>query len=221
VTTVALGVALAVLILTHGREIADLLRRHALLQAELVVCGGTLGGLLVSRMDVGPFMQKRLAMLDKLYESAARSRVRVESGYTHYLPCVLLVQADATADLMAYLGSTSEAAVLREAIGGVLYVGPAGIRLRMLGSSTRDQRGGRAATDGGPVDIDMGGARQVTAASIALPKGKLARVTRSRRRCAMLVRWPTGQAIMAIPSIGDTLPRLQRCLDQIRWGERT
>ena len=60
--------------------------------------------------------------------------------------------------------------------------------------------------------------RQVTAVSIAMPRSHFARLARIRPRYAMLLRWPRGQALLAIPAIGDTLPKLHRCLDDIRWA---
>jgi hypothetical protein len=177
-------------------------------------------------MEVGPVMQRRLAALDALYEHAATSPIRIEAGYTHYLPCVLLLRADAATNLAAHLASGSETRALQHPIAGILYVGPAGVRLHIIprtaragGGETNAQAAPAAAPNGnGPSDIDMGVVRQVTAASIALPQSRFARLARTRPHHVMAVRWPTGQAIMAIPAIGATLPRLHRCLDEIRWG---
>jgi hypothetical protein len=235
---VALSVVLAGLVLMNWREVADTLRRHTVLQAELAVCGGTLVGLFLSRMEVGPLTRKRLATLDQLYEGAAVSPVFLQSGYTHYLPCVLLLQDNDTADLTAVVRSRSEAALLKDAVGGILYVGPAGVVLRTTGGDAGEptrraktdwfaalrrlspftSSGSRRARQCSPDRIEMGSVRQVTAASIALPQGQLARVARASARHAMYLRWPTGQAILAIPAIADTLPRLHRCFDELRWG---
>jgi hypothetical protein len=202
VCTLLVGAA----VLANWREVADTLRRHTLLQAELAVCGGTIAGLLISRVDVGPVMRRRLAALEKLYELAATQHSRIEPGYTHYLPCVLLLEADAAANLGAQMRSQSEAALLKRPVGSILYVGPAGVMLRT--------------THPNEIRVEMGSARQVTAASIALPRSQFARAARIRPRHAMSVRWATGQAILAVPAIGDTLPRLHHCLDETRWGQK-
>src|SRR5579871_6630275 len=104
--TVTCGVILAIAVVINWREAIDVLRHHALLQAELAVSGGTIVGLLLSRMEGGPVIRKRLAALDALYEQAAAIG-RIEPGYTHYLPCVLLMEADASTNLHAELRSKS------------------------------------------------------------------------------------------------------------------
>lgn len=228
---VAIGVALVGFLLMSWREVIDLLRRHTVLQAELAVCGGTLAGLMLSRMEMGPVMRKRLALLDSLYDRAAAFPVRVEAGYTHYLPCVLLMADEPAANLTAAIQGRSEAAVLKTAASGVLYVGPKGVRLCTItsDSGTRPLRAqtrrawlpwGRTRKPDSAMQtslLDLGSVRQVTAVSLALPQGHFARLARIRPRYAMLLRWPTGQALMAIPAIGDTLPKLHRCLDELRW----
>jgi hypothetical protein len=240
IVAVAAGVALTAFLLMDWREVVDLLRRHTVLQAELAVCGGTLAGLVLSRMEAGPIMRRRLAVLDALYDRAATAPVRVELGYTHYLPCVLLMADQPAADLGAALHARSEAAVLKTAASGVLYVGPKGVLLCVTppdGDTWRADRGTAAADSRpsrrtsilsllrraprfGPPScvVDLGSVRQVTAVSVALPQGHFARLARIRPRHAMLLRWPTGQALMAIPAIGDTLPKLHRCLDDLRWA---
>ena len=103
--------------------------------------GGTLAGLLLSRMEAGPVMRKRLAVLDTLYEQAAASPVRVEVGYTHHLPCVLLMADEPSANLTAEIHVRSESAVLKTAASGVLYVGPKGAVLCTIAG---DEHTGRA-----------------------------------------------------------------------------
>jgi hypothetical protein len=213
---VTIGVALVGFLLMSWREVIDLLRRHTVLQAELAVCGGTLAGLVLSRMEMGPLMRKRLALLD---------------GYTHYLPCVILMADEPTANLTAAIQGRSEAAVVKAAASGVLYVGPKGALLCTITSDngTRPHRAQASRVwlpwprAGKPESVmqtsllDLGPVRQVTAVSLAMPQGHIARLARIRPRYAMLLRWPTGQALMAIPAIGDTLPKLHRCFDELRW----
>ena len=67
-----------------------MLHRHTVLQAELAICAGTLAGLYLSRMEVSPITRRRIAALDASYEDAAAAPVHWH-GYTHYLPCVVLM----------------------------------------------------------------------------------------------------------------------------------
>ena len=211
---VAVTAAIFAVIMLNRHEILDLLRRHTVLQAELAVSAGTLAGLLLSRMEGGPLIRRRMARLDTLYEAAAAAPIRVEAGYTHYLPFVLLLWEDINVSLSARMRGASPTEILKDATGGTMYVGPAGVRL-YLNAMTSPQ----AMTPGAGA-IDLGSVRDVTAGTIALPQGQLARVTRTRPRYAMVLRWPAGQAVLAVAAIGDTVPRLHRCLDELRWGER-
>ena len=185
-------------------------------------------------------MRRRLAALDALYDRAATAPVRVETGYTHYLPCVLLMADQPAVDLAAALHARSEGAVLRTAASGVLYVGPKGVLLCIAPPRADTGGAGRWAVgalrpprrpsilssvrpprprfEAPSCVVELGPVRQVTAVSVALPQGHFARLARIRPRYAMLLRWPTGQALLAIPAIGDTLPKLHRCLDDLRWA---
>jgi hypothetical protein len=214
------GAALGILALFNWRELADTLHRHAVLQAELGVCGGTLIGLLVARMEVGPLMRRRLAILDRLYEAAAASPVPVQAGYTHYLPCVLLFTDTEDSNVAARMRHGSEMAALKSAIGGLLYVGPAGMQFQESGANHPTPPEAPQEGIGPGRTLHMGSVRQIAAAPVALPQGWVTRTTRVRPRYAMLVRWPAGQAVLAVPSIGDTLPRLHDCLDDLKWGTR-
>ncbi len=232
VVVVAVSIALGLLLLMNWREVIATLHRHTVLQAELAICAGTLAGLYLSRMEVSPITRRRIAALDALYEDAAAAPVHLGHGYTHYLPCVVLMTDLPGTNLAAELRSRSEGAVLKSASSGVLYVGPKGVLLwspddsvgrRDLERITTTPSIGRSLfrPHSRPAvrrpTIDLGPVRQVTAASIEFPRGQFARVARVQPKHAMHVRWPTGQALIAVPSIGDTLPRLHRCLDELRW----
>ena len=103
---------------------------------------------------------------------------------------------------------------------GVLYAGPAGIRFQPrnveapLESDLERGGGGRGGFEIGPV-------RMVSATPVALAQRLIARLTQRMPPYALLVRWPNGQALFAVPSIGDTLPRLHKCLDTLRWDNPT
>jgi hypothetical protein len=233
VVVVAVSIALGLVLLMNWREVIATLHRHTVLQAELAICAGTLAGLYLSRMEVSPVTRRRIAALDALYERAASAPVHLGQGYTHYLPCVVLMTDLPGTNLVAELRSRSEGAVLKAASGGVLYIGPKGVLLwspddRVMGSdlglftATTPSKGRSLfPSRSRPVAIrptmDLGPVRQVTAESIAFPQGQFARVARIQPKYAMHIRWPTGQALVAVPSIADTLPRLHRCLDELRW----
>jgi hypothetical protein len=58
----------------------------------------------------------------------------------------------------------------------------------------------------------------VTAAAVEIAAVGLSADQSEPPEFAMLMEWPEGQALFAVPSIGDTLPRLHDCLDTLRWG---
>jgi hypothetical protein len=58
----------------------------------------------------------------------------------------------------------------------------------------------------------------VTATAIGIAPAGISADPNEAREFAMLMEWPSGQALFAVPSIGDTLPRLHDCLDTLRWG---
>jgi hypothetical protein len=220
----AAGAALAILALLNWRELIDTFHRHIVLQAELGVCAGTVVGLLLARMDKAPLMRRRLAKLDRLYEAAAGSPISVEPGYTHFLPCVLLRADTADSDVVANMAFGSGTAVLKDAVGGVLYVGPAGMQFQQSGECIAPQNEMLGQLPATPSTADrtfyMGAVREVTATSLALPQGWVTRATHAPPHYAMLVRWSAGQVVVAVPSIADTLARLNDCLDDLRWGRR-
>jgi len=237
VIAVAVTIAVGLFLLMNWREVIATLHRHTVLQAELAICAGTLAGLYLSRMEVSPITRRRIAALDALYERAAAGPVRAEPGYTHYLPCVVLLADKPSANLVAQVGDRSEGAMLKSAASAVLYVGPKGVLLASPHDHP-DRKGSESSVKSPAASAparrrfwfrsrpqptrlattDLGAVREVTAVSVALPQGQIAKVARMQPKHAMLLRWPEGQALIAVPSIADTLPRLHRCLDELRWA---
>ncbi len=202
----ALGVAIGILLILGWHELFDLLRRHTSAQAELAVCIGVFAGLFVSRMDVHSVERRRGGRLERLYLEVAGTTVAQVPGYTHYLPCAFLQEDLATANLTARLRGAREKDLLDDARPGLLFVGPAGLRFEPRGRAPARP------------PIEMGPVRQVTAVPLALPQPRVARLAGIRPQFALHLRWPSGQAIFAVPAIGDTVPRLHACLDTLRWG---
>jgi hypothetical protein len=205
---IALGLAVGCALLMDWRDLADSLSRHALLQAELALCAGAIPGFLLTRINRRP-SPRRASTLDDLVARGALIPAPPAPGYTHYLPCSLLAR-NATAAVWTVGHNGARAGDGRTAVTpGVLYAGPAGIRFQPQAAPAA------AAADSA---FEIGPVRMVSATPVPLARRRIARLAHRMPPYAMLVRWPAGQALFAVPSIGDTLPRLHDCLDLLRWG---
>jgi hypothetical protein len=187
------------------------LHAHPLLRAELAICGGALPGFLASQIDMGAWLRRRPSKLDQLLATAVADPMPPAPGYTHYLPCALLGSAN-----LATNQATRGPAQTTGAWAGVLYVGPSGLQFRSS-SSNPDENSGAKSLAAPPSRFDIGPVRAVVARPIALTHPVLGRSTPIQPRYALEMLWPNGHAFFAVPSIGDTLPRLYRCLDALRW----
>jgi hypothetical protein len=205
VVAIALGMAVGCALLVDWRGLADSLSRHTLLQAELALLAGAIPGFLLTRINRRE-SPRRASILDDLVARGALIPVPPAPGFTHYLPCSLLAR-DATATWTAGRRDGRNAVT-----PGVLYAGPAGIRFEPQTAPVS------AAADSA---FEIGPVRMVSATPVALTRRRVLRRAHRMPPYAMLVRWPAGQALFAVPSIGDTLPRLHDCLDVLRWGSRT
>jgi hypothetical protein len=205
---IAVGLAVGCALLMNWRDLADSLSRHALLQAELALCAGAIPGFLLTRINRRP-SPRRASTLDDLVARGVLIPAAPAPGYTHYLPCSLLAR-DATADVWTAGRPEARGRSRRNPVTpGVLYAGPAGIRFQPQAAPMAE------ATDSA---FEIGPVRVVSATPVALACRRVTRFAHRMPPYAMLVRWPTGQALFAVPSIGDTLPRLHDCLDLLRWG---
>lgn len=207
-TGAAVGAAAGIAFLINWHAWVDILHRHALLQAELAICVGALPGFLLSRAQEKP-LKRRPGAFARLFTEVGPAAAPVV-GYTHYVPCALLARE--TPEGPGGVNYPSERP-RTATTPGVLYAGPAGVRFE-----PRAMRTGHVRVDGSPIGgFDIGPVRMVSARSVALTRRGFERFVQ-RPTHAMLMQWPGGRALFAVPAIGHTLPRLHECLDTLRWG---
>jgi hypothetical protein len=226
IIAIALGVAIGGAAVVDWRLVMETLARHPLFGAEVAIFAGAVPGYMLSRRR--PVRRSRTRSLDRYYRTLVTADPPPAAGYTHYLPCTLLGRGpiDATRAVPS--------ATLRQspAISGILYAGPDGICFRansVLHPSPATAApalagNGAALVEGNgrpgdpPVGFEIGPVRMVTAAAVEIAAVGLSADQSEPPEFAMLMEWPEGQALFAVPSIGDTLPRLHDCLDTLRWG---
>ncbi|GEM_PF-2570806 len=229
VIAVALGIAIGGAAVVDWHTVIGTLGQHPLAEAEVAIVAGAIPGFLLSRRK--PVRRSRTRSLDRYYRTLVTADPPPAAGYTHYLPCTLLGRGPIEASLPV------PAATVRQnpSISGILYAGPDGICFRPnsalhpsspqspAGAAPRAESGtGLVEGNGRPGDLsagfDIGPVRMVTAAAVEIAPGGLSPDPNEPPEFAMLMEWPGGQALFAVPSIGDTLPRLHDCLDTLRWG---
>lgn len=218
---IAIAAAACVAVLLNWRDLADSLHRHSLIQAEIAICLGALPGFLLSR---GPSRQfwRRPTIVDRLHAAAIPVPRPPGPGYTHYLSCTLLAHdADDTGEVISESISRSGGGRTRIA-QGMLFLGPAGITFEPAAPETEQHDATRASEWDPPSEaFEIGPVRMVRAVPVSLATGRLPRLGVRLPPHAMLVCWPGGRGLFAVPAIGDTLPRLHDCLDTLRWGTST
>jgi hypothetical protein len=201
-------------ILFDWRDWVVALQRHALLEAEIAIAVGALPGYLLSQAKFPRRRDRRPTGLERT--DASSVTVSPAPGYTHYLPCALLARD--TGDARTAASSTPE--LRRDVVTGIMYVGPSGIRFQPGCVPVPDAASAAAAAaDHAALSIDIGPVRMVSAHPVKLARRGLARVT-TPVHYAMLMQWPGGRALFSVPWIGDTLPKLHDCLDNLRFGPR-
>jgi hypothetical protein len=135
-------------------------------------------------------------------------------GYTHYLPCALLGNGRLAASQPVHAP-----AITSGAWSGFLFVGPAGMEFQSVPPS-EDTAAAPLAIDSPPERIEMGPVRELVATPVALDHRVLSRSSGGEPAYALQVRWPGGMALFGVPTIGDTVPALHRCLDTFRWDRK-
>jgi hypothetical protein len=233
---IALGLAVGGAAVVDWRRIMELAGRHPLLGAEVAIFAGAIPGFLLSRRK--PVRRSRTRSLDRYYRTLVTADPPPAAGYTHYLPCTLLGRGPIDTS------HPVPSAMVRQfpAISGILYAGPDGICFRPHAaahpSPTISVSSGAAASASSPAHtgkgngfgdvalpqlelptgFEIGPVRMVSATAIAVAPAGLSADPHDAPEFAMVMEWPAGQALFAVPSIGDTLPRLHDCLDTLRWG---
>jgi hypothetical protein len=203
IAAVGLGAVIGVGCLVDWRAWMAALQHHTLLEAEIAIIVGALPGYLLSQATPVRRHNKQPTGLDRMYAGPATTPPPLP-GYTHYLPCALLARDGGAARIGDAAPDPG-----RDVAPGVMYVGPSGIRFEPRAGVAGSARAG----------FDIGPVRMVKAHPVELARRGLSRVT-TPARYAMLMQWPGGRALFAVPSIGDTLPRLHDCLDTLRFGPR-
>jgi hypothetical protein len=218
---VALGVAIGGAAVVDWHTVAGTLGRHPLIEAEVAILAGAVPGFLLSRRK--PVRRSRTRSLDRYYRTLVTADPPPAAGYTHYLPCTLLGRGPIDASLPV------PAATVRQnsSMSGFIYAGPDGICFRPnlalhpsqpSAESITGPVEGNGLSSGLPAGFEIGPVRMVTATAVEIAPGGSSRDSNEPPEFAMLMEWPDGQALFAVPSIGDTLPRLHDCLDTLRWG---
>jgi hypothetical protein len=212
VVPVAIGVLVLAIVTLNWHFVASALNDHPLLRAELAICAGALPGFMAATADPNRRRRHRSTKLDHLLADVAAKALPAAPGYTHYLPCVLLGSGKLAASQPA-----RGPAMTSGMVGGFLFVGPAGMQFQSA-DSTEGSRFGADSIDPVPGPIDMGPIRELVATPVALVHPALSRAA-DGKRYALQVRWPGGLALFGVPTVGDTLPSLHRCLDVFKWGK--
>ena len=222
---VALGAAVGGAALIDWRALLDVMGRHPLLQAEIAICAGALPGYLMSRRTT-PLRRARPRSLDRYYRTLVTADPPPAAGFTHYLPCALLGRGPIDSSQLLSPVDAGGGPV----VSGILYAGPDGICFRPsagrtsspveLSAPSTSTAGTTAGTTGETTaeSFEIGPVRTVTATAIEIAHRGRSPDGHAAPEYAMLMEWPDGQALFAVPSIGDTLPRLHDCLDRLRWG---
>jgi hypothetical protein len=227
VIAVALGVAIGGAAVVDWHTVIGTLGRHPLVGAEVAIFVGAVPGFLLSRRK--PMRRSRTRSLDRYYRTLVTADPPPAAGYTHYLPCTLLGRGPIDPSLPVPATTVRQ----NPSMSGILYAGPDGICFRPNSAlhPSQSPAGAEPSAESGtglvegngrsgdlPVGFEIGPVRMVTATAVEIAPGGLSQDANEPPEFAMLMEWPDGQALFAVPSIGDTLPRLHDCLDTLRWG---
>jgi hypothetical protein len=210
---VGIGVLVLGIVTLNWHFVASAFNDHPLVRAELAICAGALPGFLAATADPKRRRRRRSTKLDHLLADVAARPLPAAPGYTHYLPCALLGSGKLAANQPSH-----GPAMTGGMVGGFLFVGPAGMQFQAAGSS-EGSKSGTDSVDPAPGHIDMGPVRELVATPVALSHPALPRSADGKAGYALQIRWPGGLALFGVPTIGDTLPPLHRCLDVFKWGK--
>jgi hypothetical protein len=162
----------------------------ALVAAAFAIWGGALNGFLVSTLTVRGRRKRQERLADALYDGDPRlvPGPPTRDGYTWRLPCSAIVSP-------------------RMTLAGVLYLGTAGLRFQARAASGKLRA---------PA-VDMGPVREITLQVLSLPRTWLGRRITRRAPKVVIIRWPHHAIGLRVPVADETVPRLQACLDTLRY----
>jgi hypothetical protein len=184
----------------HG----DAWRSSVLVAAAFAIWGGALNGLLVSRLTVRGRRKRQERLADALYNGDPRlvPAPPERAGYEWRLPCSAMVAPRLT-------------------LAGVLYVGTAGLRFQARAAQQAPRlwwrRRQRRAPVSKPPAVDIGPIREITLTVRSLPRTWLGRRITRRAPQVVIIRWPDHAIGLRVPTVDETVPRLQACLDALRY----
>jgi hypothetical protein len=169
-------------------------RNSALVAAAFAIWGGALNGFLVSTLTVRGRRKRQERLADALYDGdpGLVPLPPNQDGYAWRLPCSAIVAPRIT-------------------LAGVLYVGTAGLRFQAR--ATR----GTIKPPTKPPAVDIGPVREITLQVLSLPRTWLGRRITRRAPKVVIIRWPHHAIGLRVPVADETVPRLQACLDALRY----
>jgi hypothetical protein len=177
----------------------DAWRSSALVAAAFAIWGGALNGFLVSTLTVRGRRKRQERLADALYDGdpGLVPEPPDRDGYAWRLPCSAIVSPRIT-------------------LAGVLYVGKAGLRFQARAGKQRGRRQ-RTTRIMKPPAVDMGPVREITLQVLSLPRTWLGRRITRRAPKVVIIRWPHHAIGLRVPLADETVPRLQACLDALRY----
>lgn len=148
---------------------------------------GAVSGLLFGFLFTWMATRAAKRLLDRIYAGDPRLTPPPPPGYPYRLPCGWMRTP-------------------RVAVGGVLYLGPRGMRFQ---PHVRNRKSDRETLVMEPLE-------RIEIARIDVPLPGWMRIFGARTAPRVEVRWPGGRAELDVPATAATLPRLRETIDALR-----
>jgi hypothetical protein len=180
--------------------LANFMRQHTLIRAEIIAVGLTAVALWLRRVDIRGLRNRIGAAADHRLTGTPATAPAPASGYTHYLPCAL------------YVAPSNLRRRNRGEFGlapGVLYTGPAGVRFE-------PRRIDHAGRESAIPPFAIGPVREVTATAVRATRCIADAI--AGRHLALHLRWGGKTALFRVPGLSDALPRLHARLEELKYG---